>query len=68
MTPAEQLDRLIEQWERGAAPGPVASDEIAARLAAAEVLARLQTIAVPPGFAARLEARIRGRARSLAGQ
>lgn len=68
MTPEEQLDRLIERWERGVPLGPVANEELQARLAAAEMLAQLQAIEVPPAFAARLEARLRARARRLAQQ
>src|SRR5690348_12288232 len=68
MTPEEQLDRLIEQGHQGTRLGPVPTDEVAARLAAAEALARLQAIEIPPAFARRLEARIRTRARDLAQQ
>lgn len=66
MTPEEQLDRLIERWERGVPLGQVANEELQARLAAARTLAQLQAIEVPPAFAARLEARLRARARRLA--
>ena len=65
MAPAEQLDRLIKGWEPGALPGLVDSDELTACLAAAEALMWLQAIAEPRGFAARLEARVRARVRSL---
>lgn len=68
MTLEEQLDRLIERWERGASLDPIASDEIEARLAAAETFVQLQSIEVPPAFAVRLEARVRAHVRSLAVQ
>ena len=68
MTPEEQLDRLIERRELGVLPGPGGSDELVACLAAAEVLMRLPARAEPPGFADRLEARVRARVRSLAVQ
>ncbi len=68
MTPEEQLDRLIEQGEPNAVPGSAASDEITARFVAAQALVRLQEVEVPPEFAARLEARLRARVRSLAPQ
>ena len=68
MTPEEQLDHLIERWEHSALPEPGDGDELAARLAAAEALKHLQGVAEPPGFAARLEARVRARARSLTAQ
>jgi hypothetical protein len=47
---------------------PVASEEVAASLAAAEVLAQLQKITVPPEFAGHLELYVRARARGLAQQ
>lgn len=68
MTPEEQLDALIERWERGVPLGPITSTQIEARLAAASALAQLQAIAVPPAFAARLEGQVRAHARSLAQQ
>jgi hypothetical protein len=66
MTPEEQLDQLIERWEQGAWLGPVANAEIETRLTAAKTVAALHEIDVPPAFAARLEARLRARARHLA--
>ncbi len=68
LTPEEQLDCLIERWERGSWLRPVASDEIEACLATAEAIIQLQAIAVSSAFAARLEALMRARARSLAAQ
>jgi len=51
MNPEEYVDRLIERRERGEKQLPVITDEIAASLAAAEVLTELGEIAVPPEFA-----------------
>lgn len=69
MTPEEQLDRLIDQWEWSARLGPVESSDQEARLAAAEALMQhLEALVVPPAFAARLEARVCARPRSLAPQ
>jgi hypothetical protein len=69
MNPEEYLDRLIERREHGGeAQIPLANDEVAASLDAAEVLAQLQKIEVPPGFAHRLELSIRTRARSISEQ
>jgi hypothetical protein len=69
MNPEEYLDRLIERGEHGGeAQIPLANDEVAASLHAAEVLAQLQKIEVPPGFAHRLELSIRTRARSISEQ
>lgn len=68
MTSEDQLDGLIERWERGVPLGPITSDQIEVRLAAAEALAQLQAIVVPLAFAAHLEIRVRARARSLAQQ
>lgn len=68
MKPEEQLDRLIEQREHGMKPHPVADDEIAASLAAAQALSQLNEIEVPPAFAQRLELSIRTRARTRAWQ
>ena len=63
MNPEEYLDRLIERREHGEAQIPVINDEIAACLAAAEVLTQLQEIDVPPELAGHLELHIRARAR-----
>jgi hypothetical protein len=68
MNPEEYLDRLIERREHGQEQLPVTNDEIAANLAAAERLAQLQEIEVPPGFASRLELAVRARSRDLARQ
>ncbi len=68
MNPEEYLDRLIERRERGETQLPVTNDEVAASLAAAEILTQLQEIDVPPEFASRLELSIRARARGLAQQ
>lgn len=68
MKPEEYLDRLIERRERREIQLPVANDEVAASLAAAEVLTQLRKIDVPPEFAGHLELYVRARARSLAQQ
>jgi len=68
MNPEEYLDRLIERRERGEAQLPVTDDEVAAGLAAAEMLTQLEEIDVPPEFASRLELSIRARTRGLARQ
>ena len=68
MNPEEHLDRLIEQREHGMEPLPVANDEIAASLAAAQALTQLNEIDILPAFAQRLEESIRARARDLARQ
>ena len=68
MTPEERLDRLLELREQGAPRLPMTSEDLAARIAAADALAHLQAIDAPPEFDARLEARIRARARQLAHQ
>ena len=64
----EQLENLIARWEHDARLWLVESGELEARLAAAEALIQGQRIAVPPAFAARLEVRLRARARSLVAQ
>lgn len=68
MTPGEQLECLIERWERGSWLRPVANDEIEACFAAAEVLMQFQAMTVSSAFAARLEALVRAHVRSLAAQ
>lgn len=68
MTPEERLDRLLELREQGAPRLPMTSEDLAARIAAADALAHLQAIDAPPEIDARLEARIRARARQLAHQ
>jgi len=68
MNPEEYVDRLIERRERGEKQLPVINDEVAASLAAAEVLTQLREIAVPPEFAGYLELYIRARARSFGQQ
>jgi len=68
MNPEEYLDRLLERRERGEAQLSVTNDEIAASLAAAEILTQLQKIDAPPELASRLELSIRARARGLAQQ
>lgn len=68
MNPEEYLDRLIERREHGGAQLPVINDEIAASVAAAEMLAQLREIDVPPAFADHLELQIRAHARNLARQ
>lgn len=65
MTPEEQLDHLIEAPKYNGSRRPTGSDDLAARLRAAETLSSLNQIDVPEAFAARLEARVRQRARSL---
>jgi len=66
MKPEEYLDRLIESREHGLEPLPLASGEVAAGLAAARTLERLNELDVPPDFARRLELSIRLRSRELA--
>ena len=68
MKPEEYLDRLIERREHGIEPFPVLNDEIAASLAAAQTVAQLNQIDIPPAFAQKLELSIRSRARDLARQ
>jgi len=68
MNPEEYLDRLIERRERGEVQIPLANDEVAASLAAADVLAQLRKIDVPTGFASHLELYVRAHARGLAQQ
>ena len=68
MNPEEYLDRLIERRKRGEAQLPVTDDEVAASLAAAEMLTQREEIDVPPEFAGRLESSIRARTRGLARQ
>ena len=68
MNPDEYVDRLIEQRERGEKQLPVINDEIAASLAAAEVLTQLREIAVPPEFAGYLELYLRARTRNFGQQ
>lgn len=68
MNPEEYLDRLIERREQGEVQLPVTNDEVVASLAAAEALAQLQQVDIPPGFASRLELAIRARGRGLAQQ
>jgi hypothetical protein len=68
MNPDEYVDRLIERRERGEKQLPVITDEIAASLAAAEVLTQLREIAVPPEFAGYLELYLRAHARSFGQQ
>ncbi len=68
MNPEEYVDRLIERRERGEQQLPVINDEVAASLAAAEVLTHLREIAVPPEFAGYLELYLRARARSFGQQ
>jgi IPT/TIG domain len=68
MNPEEYLDRLIERREHGEVQIPVANNEVAASLAAAEVLARLQKIDIPTEFAGHLELYVRAHARGLAQQ
>jgi hypothetical protein len=64
MNPDEYVDRLLDRREHGEPPLPVSNDEVAASLAAAEVLTQLREIAVPPEFASSLELYLRARARS----
>ena len=68
MKPEEYLDRLIERHEHGMGPLPVPNDEIAASLAAAQTVAQLNQIDIPPVFAQKLELSVRSRARDLARQ
>ena|SRR5215469_11533168 len=68
MNPEEYVDRLIERRERGEKLLPAINDEVAARLAAAEVLTQLREIAVPPEFSSYLELSIRARARNFGQQ
>jgi hypothetical protein len=68
MNHEEYLDHLIERRAYAEVHIPVANDEVAASLAAAEVFAQLQEIEVPPVFASRLELSIRSHAHSLTGQ
>jgi len=68
MNPEEYVDRLIERRERGEKQLPVITDEIAASLAAAEVLTQLREITVPPEFAGYLELYLRARTRNFGQQ
>ncbi len=68
MNPEEYVDRLLEQRERGEKQLPVITDEVAASLAAAEVLTQLREIAVPPEFAGYLELYLRARVRNFGQQ
>jgi hypothetical protein len=68
MNPEEYLDRLIERREHEQEQLPVTNDEIAASLAAAEMLTQLQEVEVPPGFASRLEVAVRAHSRDLVRQ
>jgi hypothetical protein len=68
MNPDEYVDRLIERRERGEKQLPVITDEVAASLAAAEVLTQLREMAVPPKFAGYLELSLRARARNFGQQ
>jgi len=68
MNPEEYLDRLIERRAHAEVQLPVTTSEVTVSLAAAEMLAQLQGIEVPPAFAGQLELHIRVRARSLAQQ
>lgn len=68
MNPEEYLERLIERREHGERQFPMINDEVAASMAAVEVLAQLQEMKIPPEFASHLELSIRARARSLGQQ
>jgi hypothetical protein len=68
MNPEDYLDHLIERRKRGEAQLPVTDDEVAAGLAAAEMLTQLEEVDVPPEFASRVELSIRARTRGLAPQ
>src|SRR5258706_4245496 len=68
MNPEEYVDRLIEQRERGEKQLPVITDEIAASLAAAEVLTQLREITVPAELAGYVELYLRARARNFGQQ
>src|SRR5260370_12464405 len=68
MNREEDVDRLVEQGEGGEKELPVITDEVAASLAAAEVLTQLRELAVPPEFAGYLELYIRARARNFGQQ
>jgi len=61
MNPEEYVDRLLDRRERGERQLPVSNDEVAASLAAAEVLTQLREIDVPSEFASYLELYIRAR-------
>ena len=65
MNPEEYLDHLLESRARGEAQLSVTDDGIKASLASAEILTRLQEIAVPPEFASRVETSMRSRIRAL---
>jgi len=65
MNPEEYLDHLLESRARGEAQLSVTDDGIKASLASAEILTRLQEIAVPPEFASRVENTMRSRIRAL---
>lgn len=62
MTPEDRFDHLISRRLTEGSARPTTSDD-AARLAAAEELARLRHISVPPTLASGLEARLRQAAR-----
>src|SRR5713226_1558164 len=68
MKPEEYLDRLIERRKHGMEPLPVLNEEIATSLAAAQTVAQLNQVDIPPAFAQKLELSIRSRARDLARQ
>jgi hypothetical protein len=63
MTPEEYLDYLIQQQLSDASWQPDSSDDEAARLAAAEAVANLNTIEPPFALSERIEARVRSQAR-----
>src|SRR5258708_5656067 len=64
----EYVDRLMERGERGEKRLSSVTEEVAASLAAAEVLTQLREIAVPPEFAGYLELYLRARARTFGQQ
>lgn len=65
MNPEEQLDRLIDQHQRGGWPQAATPEERGA-LGAAEALLSLRSVAPSPAFSVNLELQLRARARTLA--
>ncbi len=64
MNREDHLDHLIEQRLHGRFSPVPENDDDSARIGAAEALAQLNEIEVPPDMAARIEARIRAKARA----
>ena len=65
MDDPEDLDHLIEQYISGGEQLSPVDEAIAPMLATAKLLVQLQTFALPPEFASRLEAFLRARIHKL---